>query len=476
MLTMEILQNIPFAILGNIAFLAVLFIVYTLLKHFIFLKPSIYFILGVFLQIIGALHFCVAIQYPFYGMYHWSFYTIDNANTIQIFICIGILYCCLFMGYILHLGFQMHNLKTIMRQANYTSTQKYLHLIAPFLTHSSIQVGFLEKLAGPMTFGWLKPIILLPFSIGNQLSTEEIKYILLHEIAHIQRNDYFIQIFVEVAHAILFFNPFSYYFRQQIQIEREKACDDWVIQKTKAPLLYSKALFKLATVSNPPIVSFGLNAFQNYKQLLERIQHLNKISSPNSPKLFFIKLISSFIFIPLFFFMGLQEKTAIRKPLLVNTSPIVVVNNQTNQVVQALDKKNAPINSIQPKQQSWEIAQTTTSVPEQDSSYHLLVQATMHWIKERSSEVSFTNVEEGQEGEAYSIAEKLLLRTILQKYALKKAILENALMAAENQNEALEKLNKSSEWKSILQYEKWAKSFLKYHPDSVDTLKKSSEF
>lgn len=97
-------------------------------------------------------------------------------------------------------------------------------------------------------------------------------------------------------------------------------------------------------------------------------------------------------------------------------------------------------------------------------TYAKLVDETVNWIKLRESVNKFTAYEETKEADEYSIAEKLLLRAILKNYQLKKALLNDKLTQLENEKEAADYLNKSVEWKQMLQYEKWTKEFLQKHP------------
>ncbi|MGZ3776930.1 MAG: M56 family metallopeptidase, partial [Mucilaginibacter sp.] len=97
----------------------------------------------------------------------------------------------------------------------------------------------------PCVFGYVKPFILLPASIATSLSTEEIEAILLHELAHIKRNDYLVNLIQQAMQVLLFFNPFAQLIGRIINRERENACDDIVIESTKKPIVYAHALLKL---------------------------------------------------------------------------------------------------------------------------------------------------------------------------------------------------------------------------------------
>ena len=97
----------------------------------------------------------------------------------------------------------------------------------------------------PVVTGWLKPLILMPVSLVNQLSTEQVEAILLHELAHIKRNDYFWNLLLSVAAILYGYNPFARKLLATLREEREHACDDLVLQFPFPPHQYAIALLKL---------------------------------------------------------------------------------------------------------------------------------------------------------------------------------------------------------------------------------------
>ena len=98
----------------------------------------------------------------------------------------------------------------------------------------------------PVTLGFLKPVILLPAAMIAQLSTEQVEAILVHELAHIRRSDYLVNLLVTIVGLIFFFNPFSRLLVRQLQKEREHCCDDEVLQFRYDPHAYVSALLSLA--------------------------------------------------------------------------------------------------------------------------------------------------------------------------------------------------------------------------------------
>jgi beta-lactamase regulating signal transducer with metallopeptidase domain len=109
---------------------------------------------------------------------------------------------------------------------------------------TSLRAFFSSHVNTPMMIGFLKPVILLPFSTMSKLSPEQFEAILLHELAHIRRNDYLLNIIQTVLDIVLFFNPFGWWITKYIREEREKSCDEMVVQFS-TPFHYAHALLSL---------------------------------------------------------------------------------------------------------------------------------------------------------------------------------------------------------------------------------------
>ncbi|MDR3679493.1 MAG: M56 family metallopeptidase [Flavipsychrobacter sp.] len=125
----------------------------------------------------------------------------------------------------------------------------------------------------PMVIGVLKPIILMPAAAIAQLSTEQLGTIIMHELAHIERHDYLVNIFQTVVETILFFNPFTWMISSIIRREREHCCDDLVVHHTSEPLIYATALATLAA-SPGPHPNFSVAATGQTHHLFNRIKRI----------------------------------------------------------------------------------------------------------------------------------------------------------------------------------------------------------
>jgi beta-lactamase regulating signal transducer with metallopeptidase domain len=136
----------------------------------------------------------------------------------------------------------------------------------------SIQIGSIRSTTTPLTFGWLQPIILLPVAAINQLSMAEARAIILHELAHIRRNDYLHECLLSWMNVLLFCNPFAQQLLHIIRTEREKACDDMVLQQNTNRIDYVTALGWCAQHTH--WVQAALGASGKDSQLLIRIKRI----------------------------------------------------------------------------------------------------------------------------------------------------------------------------------------------------------
>jgi beta-lactamase regulating signal transducer with metallopeptidase domain len=139
--------------------------------------------------------------------------------------------------------------------------------------HQQIEIRLSDSLFGPCTLGFWRPIIMLPASILTGLSPEQIYGILAHEMAHIKRHDYLINIFQSMLDILFFYHPAQYWMSKHSREAREQCCDDMAIEATGNRMIYARALAEVAGAQLKPLSP--ATAFQEGKsQLLVRIQRL----------------------------------------------------------------------------------------------------------------------------------------------------------------------------------------------------------
>lgn len=482
---MRFIQHIPEAMFHSLGFMAILFLIFECFQLCFKMNANQKYWLSISLYCIGVIDFSIQLFGSASTSSNYTFIQIDQNRSIQWMTLIGLLYVFVLFGYLIVLGYKLLKLQQIKVSAAFNLEDDIAKSLNVHLGNNginrNIKIGYSNKIIGPVTFGFIEPVILLPFSLLNQMSSDEIKYILLHEIGHIVRNDYLINLFVEIANIFLCFNPFSYYFSKTIRTNREKACDDWVVEKTESPILYSKALYQLAKNGLNHPIELSLAAVENESELLDRVKNINGIKTENKfstyslPKIALAIILALFVFIK---FSSVEYKTNInqQKPIpklaysstkknsgiVANLPPSNLIKSRLTNAL----KTSTPI--VNTKQ---DVKSSQASI--QDSIYNNLINETIAWIKEREKEVngnaSFVNQNLNMDMDERRIAEKLLLTAIINKYELKRAILANTISKAYSKEEALSKIIESKEWLELQQYEKWAGSFLKQHAAMKDS-------
>ena len=111
----------------------------------------------------------------------------------------------------------------------------------------------------PMVVGLLKPIILLPAGVLTGLPTPQIEAILAHELAHVRRWDYLVNLLQGVVETVLFHHPAVWWLSHRIRLEREYCCDDLAAGLSGSRVDYARALVGLETSRAPvaPAVAAG---------------------------------------------------------------------------------------------------------------------------------------------------------------------------------------------------------------------------
>ena len=97
----------------------------------------------------------------------------------------------------------------------------------------------------PAVVGHLKPVILLPASLISGLSTQQIEAILAHELAHIRRHDYLVNLIQVTCETLLFYHPAVWWISREIRREREHCCDDLAVQVYGNRVAYARTLATL---------------------------------------------------------------------------------------------------------------------------------------------------------------------------------------------------------------------------------------
>ena len=98
----------------------------------------------------------------------------------------------------------------------------------------------------PAAIGFFRPAIVFPAWLLPQLSSDEIKIILLHELAHLRRRDDWTNLAQKFVKAVFFFHPAVWWIENRLTLEREMACDDMVLAQTASARAYASSLISFA--------------------------------------------------------------------------------------------------------------------------------------------------------------------------------------------------------------------------------------
>lgn len=134
----------------------------------------------------------------------------------------------------------------------------------------------------PTVIGALKPLILLPATAMTGLTAEQLDAILAHEIAHIRRHDYFINLIQTVIETLLFYHPGVWWLSGRIRQERENCCDDIASDLCENPIRYAEALVRMEELRTPAgglaLAATGGSLKTRIRRLLGKTSHESSTS------------------------------------------------------------------------------------------------------------------------------------------------------------------------------------------------------
>jgi beta-lactamase regulating signal transducer with metallopeptidase domain len=132
-----------------------------------------------------------------------------------------------------------------------------------------------NAIAGPITVGAVRSLVLLPLTAATSLSPDELEVVLAHELAHVRRADFFWNLLQTLAETLFFFHPAVWWIGSQIRHERELCCDDLALNVCPNPMVYAKALFHLEEQRSQNLrLAMALDGHQSPQTLRMRIARI----------------------------------------------------------------------------------------------------------------------------------------------------------------------------------------------------------
>lgn len=166
----------------------------------------------------------------------------------------------------------------------------------------------------PLTVGTMKPVILLPLGLLTNLPQDQLEAILLHELAHIRRGDYWVNLMQSFVETLFFFNPAALWVSSLIREERESCCDEIAIGETKSKRNFISALIAFQEYNyNTESLKYA-TAFPGRKEhLLDRAKRIvnNRNKSLNGMEKFSILCSLALLCTLMLVFPGPQKSSAV---------------------------------------------------------------------------------------------------------------------------------------------------------------------
>lgn len=138
-----------------------------------------------------------------------------------------------------------------------------------------VAIATSARISSPLTLGSISPIILLPAGLLSGMSTSQIEAILVHELYHIKRHDYIINICQALIEVLLFYHPALWHINKIIREERENCCDDQTLAFCGDAITYARALTQLQEINTLPKPTLAMSATEpNAGNFSSRIKRL----------------------------------------------------------------------------------------------------------------------------------------------------------------------------------------------------------
>jgi TonB-dependent SusC/RagA subfamily outer membrane receptor len=173
----------------------------------------------------------------------------------------------------------------------------------------------------PLTLRHIKPLILVPMGLISGLSTDQLEAVLLHELAHIRRADYLINLIQSMIEIVLFYHPAVWWISGRIRQTREESCDDLVMQTGRDVMTYAEALTTIQSFYRSPKPSLTMTAIGKKGQFTARIQRL--FGQPQKQNSTSKSLLSIFVIFACLATLAFQKPALIDEKTQIKANPVL---------------------------------------------------------------------------------------------------------------------------------------------------------
>ena len=157
-------------------------------------------------------------------------------------------------------------------------------LAANFELRRGVALRLVDSIKSPASAGWWRPVVLLPAALLTRLPTDLIEALLAHELAHIRRHDYLVNLLQNAIEALLFYHPVVWWLSQRIRVEREQIADQLATELACAPRKLALALSELSELQRAvPGPALRILQSADGNQLMPRIRRLLRPTRRTQP-------------------------------------------------------------------------------------------------------------------------------------------------------------------------------------------------
>lgn len=186
----------------------------------------------------------------------------------------------LIMGWLRIYHLRTKNLRVI----NEKWVDRFAELKNKLGIRKEVKFYFSERVQSPLTLGFFKPMVLVPIGLFTNLSPEMVETVLLHELAHIKRADYLVNILQSIVEMAFFFHPGIWWISKTIRQTREHACDDIAVRACQDPMLYARTLTELQSTYLSTTNNLAMSLTGTTGSFTTRIKRLFGYAEPQRSK------------------------------------------------------------------------------------------------------------------------------------------------------------------------------------------------
>ena len=241
-----------------------------------------------------------------------------------------------YLGRIFGSSLHLRRLRELQPQKYPNVEEKLIYLCNRMQIKQKISLIISSKIFEPVTFGTIKPIILIPLTYVTKVPMEQLEMILAHELSHIKRHDFLINMIQTSFEAIYFFNPFFILISKTARDERECCCDDMAIQYCGNEKAMAIALANLKIITSYPELSLAASPLKStLNGRVSRLMHPSRKTCMSLKTSLFLLVLTSLTLV--LFTKCIKDTNNPALPTATDTLTQLLTDNQADHKVEVFN-------------------------------------------------------------------------------------------------------------------------------------------